>query len=405
MGIIACEKCGCANVSDSRFCRMCGFELSASVAHEPSAADLRMIEDAQRLFAAGRYDQAALVATAVLDDNPYCAPALAVMGDCHERLGYYSLALKCYNDVLKLDPESKLDHMRVERLEKLVESGEIVVPRAPQKRNSLIGAFIAATLLFVSSGSALIVASDLGSGTGDPQSDVSAQPFMPMPPTSTSRTDFTPTKQTAPIESDLQGLPVAEKKQVVAPLIARNDQRPMYTGNGALPGITGEISEEVAPVKIDPKKVPAANSEQKPLGNSDPDPAVVQPPQENKRPARDAIVDVRPSRTTDPTSGTAPVEDDPAASETLVRVARDQFIIGNYSKAADAYEKALRSGAPPATSYQRLAQCYEKLGRYNDAVLTYTKAISAFEKLDQTSTSVQTQLDACRQALKVLRGQ
>jgi len=116
------------------------------------------------------------------------------------------------------------------------------------------------------------------------------------------------------------------------------------------------------------------------------------------------IVDVRPSQNNGTGGNNVTAEDRGAQIDTLIRVAREQQIMGNWAKAADAYEKALALGASPASTNQRLAQCYEKLGRKADAIKAYERAIQAFERLDQNDVRVQTQIDACRQALKLLRG-
>lgn len=405
VGIIACENCGCANVSDSRFCRKCGCEFPL-VEREPSAADIKMVEEARRLLTEGRYDQAALVATAVLEENPLCIEAIAVLGDCHEHLGFYSLALKCYKDIMAIDPESKLDMLRVKRLERLVASGEIVVEKRAPKRNSMIGASIAAALLFVSSGSALMVASDLDV-PAEPESTqplIESQPFFPQPPVASNRTDFAPNQQQAPLAAEYQGMRTPEKRSIVAPLMAQSNNP---QGSDTLPGISGELNDDVAPVLVNPQDVPSnsaplAPATQDPL--SDPDPTVVKPGPADSGKSRTAIVNVKARKTGDPVSGTEPVEDNSAKIETLIRVARDQFLIGNFEKSADAYEKAIFAGAPPSANLQRLAQCYERLGRKDEAIKAYNRAIDAYEQLDQGDLRVQTQLDICRQAVRILRG-
>jgi tetratricopeptide (TPR) repeat protein len=135
----------------------------------------------------------------------------------------------------------------------------------------------------------------------------------------------------------------------------------------------------------------------------DPDPKVL-PGSNQSGSDRGMVVDVRPSQNGGITSGSQPAEDRGARIDTLIRVAREQQVIGSFAKAADAYEKALELGASPASTNQRLAQCYEKLGKKADAIKAYERAITAFERLDQNDVRVQAQLESCRQALKLLRG-
>jgi Tfp pilus assembly protein PilF len=80
-------------------------------------------------------------------------------------------------------------------------------------------------------------------------------------------------------------------------------------------------------------------------------------------------------------------------------LARDKFLSGDFEGAAVAYEKLLSSGGDPGLTNQRLAQCYEKLGRKSEAKEAYRRAIAAFE-----AKGNQDALETCRQALKVLGG-
>ena len=92
----------------------------------------------------------------------------------------------------------------------------------------------------------------------------------------------------------------------------------------------------------------------------------------------------------------------------MVRTARSQYQVGNYEAAASTYERALASGADPTQVNQRLAQCYEKLGRQSDAVQAYQRSIQALEKAIASGKGdrdrLTTALDSSKQALKVLQG-
>jgi tetratricopeptide (TPR) repeat protein len=135
----------------------------------------------------------------------------------------------------------------------------------------------------------------------------------------------------------------------------------------------------------------------------DPDPTVVANNDNGER--NGMIVDVRPSAGQGSTTNSnVTAEDRGAQIDSLIRVAREKQAVGDWARAADAYEKALALGASPASTNQRLAQCYEKLGKKAEAIKAYERAITAFEKLDPNDVRVQAQLDSCRQALKLLRG-
>lgn len=368
-----------------------------------------MVHDAQRLFSEGRYDEASMVATAILESDPYCVNALAIKGDCHERLGEYAQALACYKDILKVEPDSQLDKIRVARLEKIVSSGDIEIGKPDSRRRSALGAAIAAAILLVSSGSALILAAqnesaDNGAQTIDSDQATSA-PFYTVPLVP-GNGNYAPRQQDAPQDPAYDGLPNYDTNgRQISPLIQPGSGQqglsdsvlrdaPRYNAPGA-----GDENE------VEPVRPNIGNGYFNGAGTSgDPDPKVnggTKP----KEDGRNMIVDVRPSAGSgNSTSGNVQVDDRAVRVETLIRVAREQQVLGDYAKAADAYEKALALGASPASTNQRLAQCYEKLGRKADAIKAYERAITAFEKLDQNDERVLSQLEACRAALKLLRG-
>jgi tetratricopeptide (TPR) repeat protein len=390
-------------MADSRFCRACGAEV-ASTDRATTDEDLKMVHDAQRLFSEGRYDEASMVATAILDANPYCVNALAIKGDCHERLGEYAQALACYRDILKVEPESHLDKIRVARLEKIVSSGDIEIGRPDARRRSALGAAVAAAVLLVSSGSALILAAQNnteGAGAQTIDSDgASSAPFYTVPLVP-GNSNYAPRYQDAPENRAYEGLPTYDNNgRRVSPLVEPGTAQGIAPG--AIPDVPrgGASGDEgtVEPLRLSIPPGALGSG----AASNDPDPTVVGA--RNNDEDRNMIVDVRPSQGSTTATTNTQVEDRAYRIDALIRVAREQQVLGDFAKAADAYEKALALGASPASTNQRLAQCYEKLGRKADAIKAYERAISAFEKLDQNDERVVSQLEACRAALKLLRG-
>ena len=368
-----------------------------------------MVSDAQKLFGEGRYDEAALVATAVLENDPDNVDALALRGDCHERLGEYNLALDCYKQILVIQPESQLDRIRVARLEKMIDSDIVEVGQPTTRRRTALGAAVAAAILLVSTGSALIIATqqtdgEIGSTVED--SSVSQAPFYAVAPVP-GGPNFSPTYQPGPADSDLDGLENVENSDgSIPPILTRGV--PNDFQRNRLPGINDAVINPNGTTRfdrgelIDPTSPREGNTTVATNGNriQDPDPPVVAE-EDNGNSNMIAEVKVR-EFASKPTSGSEVVGD---ANEvtTLIRVAREHYILGNYDKAAAAFKQAIKLGASPASTNQRLAQCYEKLGEKALAIQAYEKAIEAFEKLDQDDTLVKASLDACRQALKLLR--
>ena len=371
-----------------------------------------MVSDAHRLFGDGRYEEATLISTAILENDPDCVEALALRGDCHERLGEYELAVACYRQILEIQPDSQLDRIRVARLEKLVVSDELEVGEPRHGRRTALWAAIAAAVLLVSSGSALILASsatdaEYSSRSSDPNAARST-PFIPVPPIPGSRSYVPLQNQSPPGDADLEGLAGTESGGRTAPEMSTSTAD---RSARVIPGGVSGLREPTVPSVIDPNKFTNRPLRIEPgalLGGTraidDPDPDVVGNDAESDDPGSRMIVEVNASERVDPTAGSQTVQDRAAEAETLIRVARNHFIVGDFAKAADAWEKALEAGASPASTNQRLAQCYEKLGRKADAIAAYKRSIQEYEKLDQTDELVKSALDACRQALKVLEG-
>lgn len=409
--MIACDSCGVANMADSRFCRGCGAEIVPPVAQTSTEEDLKMVQDAQRMFGEARYDEALLLATAILESSPYCVNALAIKGDCHERLGEYDKALDCYRTILKVEPDSQLDRIRVARLESIVSSGEIEIGQPNTRRRTALGAAVAAAILLVSSGSALILAAQ-GSDRGNAAQAVNVDkadsaPFYPVPYVPTGNTGYAPNTQSAPQNQDYDSLNSVPEGGRITPLIRPGDDQRLAPGvlrdpRQYDPQATNRVDDgQIEPVRPNFGSGPGPRTS--PPG--DPDPTVISGTTGGND-GRNMIVDVKPSKNGGATgaTGNTQVEDRALQIDSLIRVAREQQIMGNFAKAADAYEKALALGASPASTNQRLAQCYVKLGKKAEAIKAYERAITAFERMDQNDIRVQTQLDACRAELKDLRG-
>ena len=370
----------------------------------------KMVAEAKRLFSDGRYNEAAVIAAAVIENDEYCVEALAIHGDCHERLGEYALALSCYKTILMIQPDSQLDRIRVARLDKLVMSDEVDLGEPQNRRRTALSAAIAAAILLVSSGSALFLASQ---PAGESDMNVAAldgtysEPFMNVAPVP-GISNFKPNTQAGPVNDELEGVRDKSVQQTeVSPLVrdaANNVVREMLTNpSGTLADISGTrpVDPGVVPgqgIGLEPSNITGTRP-----GIGDPDPATLEDGG-TEDPNEAMIVEVKPSQNQDPTLGSQEVTNGTEA-ETLIRVAREHFIVHDYAKAAGAYEKAIEAGASPASANQRLAQCYEKLNRRANAITAYERSIAAFEKLDQTDNRVRLALDSCRQALKLLRGQ
>ena len=107
-----------------------------------------------------------------------------------------------------------------------------------------------------------------------------------------------------------------------------------------------------------------------------------------------------------PVGGSEPIQDNSTSLQVLMKAAQDQYLLGQYAKAANTYEKALQAGGDPGRINQRIGQCYERLGKTSEAIGAYQRAEAALQlAVTGGRTSAKATLDAVRSALRNLRGQ
>lgn len=417
-------------------------EPQASPGASPDAAPqlspqalMDLVSQGQRTLGQGRAAEALRIADAILEDQPHSVSALALRGDALERLGQFEDALVCYERVLELKPDSALDRIRASQLKRQLEEAPVAAVEAPSHRKALLAGLAGASFV-LTVGLGYWYLNSLGQKPAaeaqtlaSNQSGYVAENFPSVAPVPT-----TPDGAAGQTRSSVPPPAADAQTRTTADAAARSSVvEPGYTGSA---GSSRIPSGPAAPGGVEPvNPVPNGMREglavvpSNPGGRTD----SVQQPQANggggqadaPEPIRQnsetktedpGIIDIRPSAGSGSSgrannAGSKEAEDDEAAkqsSETLVRVARDAFVRGDYSRAADAYEKALRQGASRGSTNQRLAQCYERLGRKADAISAYERAIAAYQSTLSSgsgdSSRVQAALDTCRQALKVLRG-
>lgn len=386
---------------------------------------MELVSQGQRVLGQGRAEEALTLAESVLEDIPNSVSALALKGDALERLGEYAGALAAYERVLELKPDSALDRIRAGQLRRQLQDPELIEDYAPaHKRSLMMGAAAAMFALAVGipmiwaftqpqrNADSIAVASGSGGYVAENFPNIA-----PVPSTANEsngqRSALPPSAQDA---VPRQTNDSRSQSSVVAPS--------GYTPPGGASRLQGtENLGEIQPINpggptditVTPSRPPLSDSRPEPgLKPDDPTPITDNTPPKREDPG---IINIQPSasngsgsRVGSTGSSDAGGDDEAArqSSETLIRVARDAFVKGDYARAADAYEKALRQGASKGSTNQRLAQCYERLGRKSDAIAAYERAIAAYQAALSSSSGdssrVQAALDTCRQALKNLRG-
>jgi hypothetical protein len=339
-----------------------------------------------------------------------------------ERRGLILDALDTYETIVKRDPNAALERMKMQSLRGLLDSRKHEAPK--QNQRFALAIAVCVTLLVISVAGAVVISqrnkpSQVATTQLDKPSysvDSFSQADQKIATQPSSKSD----ESNGADDQGQQDSTVDENTAAAVPS-RKTSQSPL---NGALPDPTkgSETSNpdfkpvnpldnaRIEPMQTNPTvqsattnaNVGAPNNSQ----NADPDPTQVanQNP-ETKSPTHPSVVDIKLSE--DPPKG-GDAGMDANGMEALVRTARGQYQVGNYQAAASTYERALSFGADPALTNQRLAQCYEKLGRTSDAKAAYGHAITAIQSQINDGRGNKDRLlaalNSSQQALKNLQG-
>lgn len=410
--MVKCPSCELDSTVDSRFCRGCGGEFPADALEKAQAESQALLTEGRRVFEDGRFEESIAFARSCLDSNPTSAEAHALLGDALERTGDVHGALQAYERVVELDPDSALDRVKLTYLRQLFAQP---VPSTPAPRRKVaIAAASAAALTVMTFGS--VAALMRGTPTeptkgeslapvqsGVSRMDSTAQPVNDEPTT-------TEESQKSKAESTDSMKPIREEDQARRVPTATSPTpgvRPHPAINGSLPDPgTNSVTGSLAPMPVAGiAKATPEEAKSKPKANvGDPDPTPTRTPTKPKD--SPGIIDIRAS---DDSKAAIGGSQDVSANDAdnMVRIGRQHLMAEDFSRAADAFERALAAGADPGSINQRLAQCYEKLGRRSEAITAYQRAIAAYQsRIDSGKGNERhkSALAACQQAVRVLGG-
>jgi tetratricopeptide (TPR) repeat protein len=431
--MVSCKQCNTLNSIDSTFCKKCGTTLSPDDIAEASDKLTAMIADGNKLFADGRTDEAMMVAETAVANNPTSAAAISLKGMCHERKGQVAEALECFERVIQLNPDSMLDKLKVNDLRNMMVAQKLEAPKS-DRRMPIVAAF-AATVLVIAGGALIAKAANkpttqnpnlVASNTQQPDNTMRFGDVMGAANTGQQQQQ-TQTQQTNPNANYNQ------QQMQDDGLGPRVDTRPQMNlpnyGDRRLPrpeeGANGFPNTEIRPVNPGPPPsgaigqgngggiLPKPNTNNGGGGSVDPDPGEMQtkqdPPKTDPQESP-GIIEINFSKGggNNGSQRNGNNAATPNGRESLIQAARSQYLSGNYQGAANSYERALRAGADQASTNQRLGQCYERMGKNNDAIAAYQRAANAIETAMSSGNgdkaSLQRTLDSCRQAIKVLGG-
>ena len=432
--LIICSKCQKDNTLDGCFCRWCGAELDQSILKSMIEKALGDVHEGVRLVESGRIEEARMVAEMAIENHPDLPDAHALLGEALEKQCKWDDSLRAYRRASELRPDDTLVKVHIQHIEQVLASKELAVPQQRAKRTALI-ASIAACFLVVSVGSAwALIASGrqverIGRSTGV-KSDIDGFQVASNSQIATNdrQSNGTPTD---PENSDAvrsneqaQNSPTGPNQGTLHPEnpplnSVRNSATLPDTGTGSRSsdepvkpwspgGIINIVPEKAYPgPSTDPDP---GSSLTKPSPNKDEDPKPSTPPDPDP-PKKNSIVNITVRDSGTPKVGGSQGIDDPKPgpeSKNWGEIASKAFQSGDYATAADAYRKSLASGAPQGTTYQRIGQCYEKLGRNGDAIEAYNHARASFQsQLDAAGGNdrrLKAAVEACEAAIRVLKG-
>lgn len=427
-GLVSCKNCTTQNSLDSAFCKKCGATLPDDDVRQAKVKLEAAVADGFRIFNAGRTDEAAQIADVAIRANPTSTAALSLRAMCHERVGQIAEALECHERVLEIDPDSMIDKIKVNDLKNLLVARSSIAS-APDRRMAVMGA--AATFVLVASIGLVIAKSGSRStervASNNPaNTNVQAQGARFEPPAAAPNQQSNLGAQAAPGGTQPNGNP--NPSEAPKQPQANSDRN---SGSDRVPPLPDENSKQIptfagngyAPLRVNPDQ-PVQNNQSKNPGSNPTSPPIFQtgppidpPPTDDSAgqtnpPAKQeapGIMEIKVvSRNGKPTAEAGDTSTHPNGVQALLRAAQIQYQTNNYQSAATSYERALRAGADPAMGNQRLAQCYEKLGRNSEALAAYNRAVDALQLQLSSGKGDKNRLGAaletCRQAAKVLGG-
>lgn len=435
--MITCNLCQTANGLDSKFCKNCGTALSDQALREASDKFDKTVQEGYALFNQGRTAEATLVAQSLVRDNPKSANAYSLLGMCYERSGQLAEALEAFEKVLDLSPESPLDRIKVSQLRNSL-TQHMKMDRKSNKAIALITGVSAMVLV-------IVAGTFFAFSPKSKPPDVSAQNNKNLTAANVKTFDVTPqvnspsgpSVQAAPNNPGLSQ-PVANPPVVQTPTLPQPNQvtqpaqeKPRSNenadSNDSGDSNSGDNSSDppikvggTTPIIIQPESKTGDPAPQ-PSTSSDPAPTDSKPAQQELTPAQKTaaaqvpddpgIIEIHVTRRSSIAAAGGNSGDSGGSLnelQALLKTARNEFMLGHYESAAKAYERAIMAGGDSAPINQRIGMCYEKLGRTDDAAVAYNRAISSYQGALNAGTGdskrLKSGLEACKQALKLLKG-
>ena len=417
--MVPCKNCSTPNTLDSTFCKRCGAALPEDEVQASKEKLEALIAEGNTSFNEGRTDEAMAVSETALASNPSSTPALSLKALCHERRGELAEALECAERIVELNPDSELDKIKRNQLRSKLAMTVQLATQEPDRKSAVVGA-VAAVILMICLGFGIAKAlnrNEPKTASTSPKIIETAPQQVQIP--ITSQGPVTP----QPVNPN-QVRPITPEAGQEGTRVAQGDPGDLYplpdggilpkTGTGAgidVPVMTGGFSSPPTQNNNEGKVVrptPKDPGTAKPSGGTD-DPAPTSvPPSDDHRNDDPGKIEIKVSDGSRKTSlgGSENIGSGGAAA--LVQVGMQRYQLGQYNSAAASFEQAIRAGGDQMSLNQRLGQCYDNMGRKNDAMEAYKRGIAACQAAlnggGGNKDRIQRRLESCQQALKVLQG-
>lgn len=370
-----CNECQTQNLAANVFCVACGHKLRAAELMVLDVGDV--LQEGYRCVADRKFDQAMMIARAVLKKSPQESGAYALMAMAHEEQGDIPEAIRCYEEVVRLRPESKIDAIKLAQFRVMKDPP---AEPLPNRKLALIGA-VSAGLVAVAVGMAFAwPRADDNKPLAETTliADSGARGFD-VPATSNPQPNSTP-----PVVADNEGQPAAEantrpstgaNRPVLPPAPANRTPRNLPNTTGGAPPLI---------VDITPEQLPKPASAQQPK--------TAQP----ERPEDTNVIERGPGQINISESRRAPANDSNVSDNTY-RIAQDKMKAGDYSGAIRDFQAALAGSGKKALINQLIGRCYTRLGNKAAAKQHFETALSMYEAAGSKSAA-----DSVRRELGLL---
>jgi tetratricopeptide (TPR) repeat protein len=434
--MIPCKHCNTFNSLDSTFCKRCGTGLPEAEMDAAKAKLEALVQDGMHALNEGRINEAMAVAETAVVADPSMVSAFALKSAVHERKGEVVEALECAERIVELNPDSELDKIKRNQLRAALGAHALAV----NPPNRVVASVAALSVIVILVSGAVLLTRFIDR----PQAQARYASNLPKPsagqlqaslvnqetPTQPQATNPQTQGQTAsPQPTPPQGkastatLPGADGDDsddnaapTARPVRSSENTAPLNPGGLGLNPLNPPAPADPPPAPVTTSSTPPNGSQSSAAGSrsngtSDPPPVAEvnkSNPATLNKPVDPGLIEITVHRGNSGPNRGGSASQPADSSKMLYRMGVDSFQIGNFDQAAQHLEKARSSGADPITVNERLGQSYAHLGRKQDAISAYQRAIEACTNALNAgrgdSSKMRAVRDACETAVRQIQG-